>query len=45
VPLRVEISQGAQVARPSTLYLDIDAERRIFVGGEVIELAQGRLEL
>lgn len=44
-PCRFEISQGEYVKRPSTLHLTVDAERRIFVGGEVIELARGTLDL
>jgi PhzF family phenazine biosynthesis protein len=45
VPCRFEISQGEQVSRPSTLYLEVDSERRIFVGGEVIELGHGTVVL
>jgi trans-2,3-dihydro-3-hydroxyanthranilate isomerase len=45
LPLRIEISQGASIGRPSSLYLDIDAERQIRVGGEVIEIAAGALAL
>lgn len=45
VPSRFEISQGEYAQRPSTLYLDIDAERRIFVGGEVIELGRGTVTI
>lgn len=44
-PCRFEISQGEYVERPSTLHLTVDAERRIFVGGDVIELARGTLNL
>jgi PhzF family phenazine biosynthesis protein len=38
------VSQGEAVMRPSTLYLDV-ANGEIRVGGDVIELAQGRLEI
>jgi trans-2,3-dihydro-3-hydroxyanthranilate isomerase len=41
LPCAYEISQGEYAQRPSTLYLDVDAQRRIFVGGEVIELGRG----
>lgn len=41
LPQRLEISQGECVGRPSTLYLEVDAEQRIFVSGEVIELGRG----
>jgi trans-2,3-dihydro-3-hydroxyanthranilate isomerase len=45
-----QVSQGEAVGRPSTLYLRVDAasgmgEGSIFVGGNVIELGQGRLQL
>jgi trans-2,3-dihydro-3-hydroxyanthranilate isomerase len=45
LPCAYEISQGEYAQRPSTLYLDVDAERRIFVGGEVIELGRGTVTL
>jgi PhzF family phenazine biosynthesis protein len=45
LPVAVEISQGEYAARPSTLYLKVDAERRIFVSGDVIELARGVVNL
>ena len=38
------VSQGEAVARPSTLYLDV-AGGDIRVGGDVLEIARGRLEL
>lgn len=44
-PLTWQISQGEQVARPSALFLHVDAERRIFVAGDVIELGRGTIEL
>lgn len=40
-PLSLEIAQGEYTGRPSALHLHIDAERRIFVAGDVIELARG----
>jgi len=42
---RFEISQGEQAGRPSTLYLEVDAARRILVSGEVIELGRGVVTL
>jgi trans-2,3-dihydro-3-hydroxyanthranilate isomerase len=39
------VLQGDQVGRPSTLFLRVDEAQNIFVGGEVIELAQGVLKL
>jgi PhzF family phenazine biosynthesis protein len=44
LPASFEISQGGQVGRPSTLYLDVDAGR-IWVSGDVIEVARGVLKL
>jgi trans-2,3-dihydro-3-hydroxyanthranilate isomerase len=45
VPCRFEIAQGEQAQRPSTLYLDVDGDRRIHVGGDVIELGRGTLTI
>ncbi|MDY6946131.1 MAG: PhzF family phenazine biosynthesis protein [Pseudomonadota bacterium] len=45
LPCRLQISQGEYVARPSTLLLHVDAERRIFVSGDVVEIARGTLDL
>jgi trans-2,3-dihydro-3-hydroxyanthranilate isomerase len=45
LPCSVEISQGEYAQRPSTLYLDVDAEQRIFVGGDVVELGRGTVTL
>ena len=45
LPTRVEISQGEYTGRPSLLHMHVDADRRIFVSGEVIELGRGTVEL
>lgn len=45
LPLARAISQGEQTGRPSTLRLRIDAERHVFVAGEVLELGCGYVEL
>ncbi|HEY0683212.1 MAG TPA: PhzF family phenazine biosynthesis protein [Steroidobacter sp.] len=45
LPCRLQISQGEYVARPSTLFLNVDAQRRIFVSGDVVEIARGTLNL
>ena len=45
LPCQLQIAQGEYVARPSTLFLHVDAERRIFVSGDVVELARGTLKL
>lgn len=40
-PCRIEIAQGEQTGRPSILYLDVDTDRRVRVGGDVVELGRG----
>ncbi len=45
LPLRLTISQGEFVGRPSLLHLTVDAAGGIRVGGEVVEIAHGALEL
>lgn len=45
LPCRFEISQGEQAGRPSTLYLDVDADRKVRVSGNVIELGRGTLTI
>jgi PhzF family phenazine biosynthesis protein len=45
LPLRLTVLQGEAVGRPSRLGLEVDAERRIRVTGEVIELGRGTLRL
>jgi PhzF family phenazine biosynthesis protein len=45
LPCHFEISQGEYAGRPSTLLLDVDGDRRIFVSGDVIELARGTLRV
>ena len=45
LPCGFEISQGEYVGRPSTLQLCVDAQRHVFVSGEVIELGRGHITL
>jgi PhzF family phenazine biosynthesis protein len=45
LPSTFEISQGECVGRASTLYLNVDAERRIQVSGDVLELGAGVISL
>jgi trans-2,3-dihydro-3-hydroxyanthranilate isomerase len=45
LPRRLEISQGEYIERPSSLTLEVDSERRIFVSGAVIELGRGAVSL
>ena len=45
LPARIEIAQGELVGRPSTLYLEVTAERRIRVGGDVIEIGRGTVSI
>jgi trans-2,3-dihydro-3-hydroxyanthranilate isomerase len=44
-PCRIEIAQGEQTGRPSILYLDVDTDRRVRVGGDVVELGRGTVTL
>jgi len=41
LPVDLQISQGEFVSRPSLLYLQVNAQREIFVGGDVLELGRG----
>lgn len=45
LPISVEIAQGEYTGRPSKLLLHVDAERRIFVSGDVIEIGRGTIQL
>jgi trans-2,3-dihydro-3-hydroxyanthranilate isomerase len=45
LPLRVQISQGEFISRPSSLYLEVNAARQIRVGGDVIEIGSGAVTL
>jgi PhzF family phenazine biosynthesis protein len=44
-PLNFEVSQGELVGRPSLLQLEVNTDDEVFVGGEVIELGSGILNL
>lgn len=44
-PLVRRIAQGEQAGRPSALRVRVDADRNVFVSGEVIELGRGYLDL
>jgi PhzF family phenazine biosynthesis protein len=44
-PLSFEISQGEFVGRPSTLHLEVNTDNEVFVGGNVIELGSGILNI
>jgi trans-2,3-dihydro-3-hydroxyanthranilate isomerase len=44
-PCRFEIAQGEQADRPSILYLDVDADQRIRVSGDVVELGRGSITI
>ena len=45
VPATLCLSQGEAVQRPSTLQLEVGADRSIRVSGEVIELGRGSVDL
>ena len=44
-PLVFEVAQGEFVGRPSTLQLEVNTDNEVFVGGEVIEIGSGILNL
>ena len=44
-PLDFEVSQGEFIGRPSTLQLEVNADNEVFVGGDVIEIGSGILNL
>jgi PhzF family phenazine biosynthesis protein len=45
LPCKLIIYQGEQVERPSTLRLDVDTSGQIRVGGDVMELGQGIIQI
>jgi len=45
LPVRLRVSQGEAIARPSRLDLVVDGDKRIFVGGAVREVASGAFDL
>lgn len=45
LPHRYEISQGEYAGRPSTLILEVTADRQIRVSGDVVEIGRGSIEL
>jgi len=44
-PIQVRISQGEFVGRPSTLFLDVNRQAQVFVGGDVLEIGRGTITL
>jgi trans-2,3-dihydro-3-hydroxyanthranilate isomerase len=44
-PLAFEVSQGEFVGRPSTLQLEVNSDNEVFVGGDVIEIGSGILNI
>ncbi len=44
-PLSFEVSQGEFVGRPSTLHLEVNTDNEVFVGGKVVEIGSGILNL
>jgi trans-2,3-dihydro-3-hydroxyanthranilate isomerase len=45
LPCEFDISQGEYTGRPSALRLRVDADRQIYVSGDVIELGRGTINL
>lgn len=44
-PLDFEVSQGELIGRPSALKLEVNSDNEVFVGGDVIEIGSGILNL
>jgi len=44
-PLNFEVSQGELIGRPSSLQLEVNSDNEVFVGGAVIEIGSGILNL
>src|SRR5512134_827167 len=44
-PLNFEVAQGEFIGRPSILQLEVNADDEVFVGGDVIEIGSGILNL
>src|SRR5687768_14068922 len=44
-PLNFEISQGEFIGRPSTLHLEVNTDNEVFVGGNVMEIGSGVLNI
>ncbi|WP_241482418.1 PhzF family phenazine biosynthesis protein [Muribacter muris] len=44
-PLSCLIRQGDQMGRPNRLYLTLDAQQTIYVGGNVVEVGEGVFRL
>jgi trans-2,3-dihydro-3-hydroxyanthranilate isomerase len=45
LPQQVQISQGEFADRPSTLFLEVNRQAQIFVGGDVLEIGRGTITL
>lgn len=45
LPAELQISQGELIGRPSSLYLTVTAQRQIFVGGDVLEIGRGTIDI
>jgi trans-2,3-dihydro-3-hydroxyanthranilate isomerase len=45
LPMELRISQGEFIGRPSILYLQVNEQREIRVGGEVFELGRGAIDI
>jgi trans-2,3-dihydro-3-hydroxyanthranilate isomerase len=45
LPVQLQISQGELVGRPSTLFLEVNRDAQVFVGGDVLEIGRGNITL
>jgi trans-2,3-dihydro-3-hydroxyanthranilate isomerase len=45
LPVELQISQGEQAGRPSHLFLHVNEQQDIYVGGDVLEIGRGTITL
>jgi predicted PhzF superfamily epimerase YddE/YHI9 len=45
LPASLVVEQGVQMRRPSQLYLDVALDKTIRVGGKVVEIGRGMIQI
>jgi PhzF family phenazine biosynthesis protein len=45
LPVQLQISQGELAGRPSTLFLEVNRDSQVLVGGDVLEIGRGNITL
>jgi trans-2,3-dihydro-3-hydroxyanthranilate isomerase len=45
LPVELQIAQGERTGRPSSLFLNVNQQQEIFVGGDVVEIGRGTVSL